>query len=87
MMAYEDWFAPGGGMTKVRGFISQRAATAISAILKHQDERETPGLRLPQPRLVQAGHAEQGVAEVHVPARDLKFDMRRFAVGLCVGGA
>jgi predicted O-methyltransferase YrrM len=33
---HERWFAPDGGMHKVAGFISPRAATMISAVLTHQ---------------------------------------------------
>lgn len=43
MSLHEAWFAPTGGMTKVQGFISPRAARAISAILTHQQDRKLVG--------------------------------------------
>ena len=43
MHPHEDWFAVGGGAEKIQGFISARAARAITAILTDQKERGVLG--------------------------------------------
>lgn len=43
MGGHEEWFAPGGGMEAIDGFISPRGARAISAVLSAQAARGVVG--------------------------------------------